>query len=119
MDKLIQFIEDEMKQRDMSIRAFALHCDISKSQMSNVLNKTQSPGLQFLEKLATGTNTSLSSIILLVFPESDSYSPEIEILAQRIANLPPADRETVEAFVLGLALKRKNKTDNSGSVSDG
>ena len=105
-----------MQIRDMSIRAFALHCDISKSQMSNVLNKTQSPGLLFLEKLAQGTNTPISDLVKLIFPEPDSVPPEISILSRRIAALPPDDKRIVESLVLGLALKRKQQALQSEDV---
>lgn len=119
MEKLIRFIENEIQMRDMSIRAFAELCDISAGQMANVLNGNRSPGLIFLEKLATGTNTPISDLVRLIFPEPESISPEISILSKRIAALNPDDRKVVETVILGLALKRKQQAMDNSNVDNG
>jgi len=118
MDDLIRFIEDEMKKRDMSIRAFARLCDISKTQMASVLNGTQTPGLQFIHKLADGTNTNINTIVAFIFPDQSEVDPEIALLAERIANLSADDRRIAEAFVLGLALKRLQQRTERDDVLD-
>jgi transcriptional regulator with XRE-family HTH domain len=117
MEKLIQFIEGEIKRRDMSISAFARLCDISKSQMIQVLNGNHNPGLAFIQKLAKGTNTDINYIVALIFPDqTHQASPEAQILANRIAKLPPEARKQVEAFVLGLAIQ--NKVNSSNKIEE-
>ena len=93
-----------MKLREMSLRQFAEHCDISPNHLSNILNKNRKPGLAFLEKLADGTGRHINDFINMLFPDPESISVEIRILAERIARLPRKERRIIMDMVIGLGL---------------
>lgn len=85
--------------------------------MINILNQKRNPGLEFIQKLAKGTNTDINYIVALIFPDqTHQASPEAQILANRIAKLPPEARKQVEAFVLGLAIQ--NKVNSSNKIEE-
>jgi len=114
---LIKFIEEERTKRGMSIRAFAEMCDVSHTQVTNILNGKAQPGLDFLFKLAAGTGTDMSIIIGLIFPDMEETRPEVKLLIARINQLPPDDFRLVEALIYGLALKRLQEPDDHPDVS--
>jgi len=110
---LDQFIESEMKKRGMSLREFAKLIDISPSAISKYLNSASERGvsIDFMVKLARGTNTDLSSIVAMVYPDDTTINPQARILAERIINLPPDKRQMVESLLLGMSLQSDKGSD--------
>lgn len=118
---LNNFIEDEMKKRDMSIREFSKLIGLSHSTISKFLNNpdTRNVSIEFLVKLAEGTNTDLASIVAMVYPEHTSINAQSRILAERIAQLPPAQYEMIESLLLGFGIKAGNGGIENTELLDG
>jgi len=111
--KFNEFIELEMKKRDMSIREFSRFVGISHSAVSKYLSHpdTKSISIEFMVRVADATNTDLASIVAMVYPEHTTVNAEVRILAERIANLPPDKRKMVDSLLLGLSIGLDNGND--------
>jgi transcriptional regulator with XRE-family HTH domain len=111
-----EFINEEMLRRDMGAREFARYVGVSNTIINKFLNHGTSdtyagkpvgdPSVEFLVKLSKATGTDLATIVALVRPESKAdIDVEARLLAQRIAQLPAAQREIIEAALLGMTIK--------------
>lgn len=113
--KFNEFIELEMKKRDMSIREFSRFVGLSHSAVSKYLNNPQEKNIsiEFMVKVSEGTNTDLTSIVAMVYPEQTTINPEVQILAERIAKLPPEKRQMVDSLLLGMSIGLDSSKDDS------
>jgi len=105
--KFNEFIELEIKKRDMSIREFSKFVGISHSAVSKYLSNPEEKNIsiEFLVRIAEATNTDLASIVGMVYPERTTINAEARILAERIAQLPPNQYEMIESLLLGFGIK--------------
>jgi transcriptional regulator with XRE-family HTH domain len=101
---LAEFIDTEMKRREMGVREFAEFIGVSHSVISKHANgKNVKPSIDFLVKLADKTETNLQAIFALVWPavaKRTALSPRATILAQRLDNLSEPAQDVILAFVL-------------------
>ena len=106
---LKEFIEQEMRRREMTMRQFAEFIGVSHATISRTLSPQEptEPSIDVLVKLAKATGVSVSSLIALVRPDADdiNINPRARVLAERIANLPDTKREIAETYLLGILLK--------------
>lgn len=113
------FIHAEMVRRDMSAREFAEFVGVTNSVINKFLNhglsKTYAgkpvgdPSVDFLVKLARATHTDICTLMALIAPDVTARKAEAEIIADRILNLPTEQREIVDTFLRGLAIKGREK----------
>lgn len=106
MNKLGEFIASELRNRDMSARQFAdlvktNHSTITKAMYPN----PPEPTLDFLVKLARATSTDLCALVALVKPDDTRVRPEVQLVADRIARLPPDKLEIIDGYLKSLLLK--------------
>lgn len=110
---LKDFINQEMKRRDMSMRQFAEFVDVSHTTISRTLDPQEptNPSIDFLRKLAKATGVSFLSLLALVIPEEEmvDIDTNVRVLAERIARLPEHKREMAETFLLGLLFDTRNE----------
>lgn len=109
MNKLGEFIEAEIKRRDMSARQFAdmvgvVHSTITKAMYTD----PPEPSLDFLRKLAKATGVNVLDLVALYLPEESKIDGQTRIIAERIARLPPDKREFVDTFLWGADLKKSD-----------
>lgn len=106
-----QFIEQEMRQRDMSVREFAefvgvSHPTIVKFREHGIQDNAGTPSMEFLVKLARKTNTSLVALLSMAFPDAASLleiDPATFILSQRIQRLPENIRQAIDDLLAKYA----------------
>ena len=105
-----EFIEDELKKRSMSIREFSRFVGISHSAISKYLsNPTETNiSIEFMVRVAEATNTDLASIVAMEYPDDTEITPQVRLLAQRIAELPPEQQEVIDSLLLGMSIKHSN-----------
>jgi transcriptional regulator with XRE-family HTH domain len=108
------FIELEMKKRDMSIREFSRFVGLSHSAVSKYLNNPQEKNIsiEFMVRVARATDTDLTSIVAMVYPEQTTINPEVQILAERIAQLPPEKRKMIDSLLLGMSIGSDSSDDD-------
>lgn len=108
---LREFIEREMTVRGMSTHEFADFVNTSQSTIVRAMSfeDAPEPKLDFLAKLAVATGVDIGALVSLVKPEASKISPDARLLAERIEQLSPQDREFLDTYILGLALKRANE----------
>lgn len=108
VNTLREFIEREMTTRSMSTHEFADFVGVSQSTISRAMafEDAPEPKLDFLAKLAVATGTDIGALVALVKPEASKIDPTARLLAERIEKLSPEDREFLDTFILGAALKR-------------
>lgn len=98
---LLRLIEDSKK----TPRQFAIDISVDPTTVTRAISATNptKPGLEFLIKLSRGTNTKLSTLIALAYPEAQEgeLNPEVEFLAQRIQGLPDEQRRALISLVFG------------------
>ena len=103
---LSDFIQSEMKKRDMGVVEFAKFVGVTHSTISKHLGeKAGVPSEDFLVKLSDATTVSLETIFGLAFPRVANrmpVSPKAMLLAQRFDQLP----ESVQDFILRAVLSQ-------------
>lgn len=118
MDKktFSQFLNDEMKSRDMSARKFAEYAGVNHAFINRYANGEPSdelgyPSIHTLKKLAAATGVSLLSLIELAFPDVENADADISarLLAEQIKQLTPEDRAVAEGFIRDALSKRVQK----------
>lgn len=110
-----EFIEAELKRRDMSAREFAKFIDVPNTLINKFRNHGLSehyagkpigdPSLEFLVKLSKATQTDICALLALVVPDAQIIDPQARIIAQRITRLSPEKRRIVDTFLEGVAVK--------------
>jgi transcriptional regulator with XRE-family HTH domain len=113
------FIHAEMLRRDMTAREFAEYVGVTHSTINKFLNHGISntyagkpvgePSVDFLVKLARATHTDICSLMALIAPDVTTTNAEAQVIAERIARLPPDKREIIDSFLLGLTLKGRQQ----------
>lgn len=99
---LSEFIQAEMKKRDMSARQFAEFCDIATGSISAYAAGTKiKPTLETLEKLSDATGVDMMTLIDLVYPGHlhPSYSAEVLLLARELAALRKSHKSIYDFIV--------------------
>lgn len=106
-DGLREFVQTEIRKRDMSARQFAAFVGVSHTTIDRVLDPRQalSPSLEFLSKLGQATETNIRYLVSLVYPQDTETDPEAEILATQISALPPEEREFIRTYLLGVSVR--------------
>lgn len=99
-----QFIKDEMDKRQMSNREFGDLVGVSHTTIGRAIDETKpsEPTLDFLAKLAKGTNRDLLSLVEIAYPDvADATRPDPStiILAQRFEELSDDYKTAVMALV--------------------
>jgi transcriptional regulator with XRE-family HTH domain len=102
-----EFINQEMRKRDMSVREFAdfigvTHPTILKFRDHGQTEHVGNPSIDFLIKLARQTNTNLTVLLALAFPDAASLlnvDPSTLILSQRIQQLPDHIRQAIDDLI--------------------
>lgn len=110
MTEFQKFLQQEMDKRDLSQNAFAALVGVSSGMMSNHMKQdgTAPPlSLGFLKQVAQATNTSLITLLKLAYPDLPrnllvDLEPDVRLIAERIAKLPPEQREIIDRFILSL-----------------
>lgn len=100
-----EFLEAQMKQRDMSARQFAEFIGVAHSTITRAIDPRSptSPGLDFLLALAKATGTNLGALVELAYPDVASQtalSAKTLLLAQRIEHLPDKIRTAILTLLL-------------------
>lgn len=106
------FITEQMQLRDMSLRQFAELMRVGKSTLSRIMDQ-RSPAeisIDFLDKLATATNTDITFLVALARPEATKRDIAIMRLAERIAQLPPDKREIIEGYIRSAVEETVNES---------
>ena len=107
---LQQFILDEMRQRDMSARAFARFVDVSSATILRAISETPpEPSLTFLVKLAEATSVDICTLVLLAVGNHPAPNIDARVLAARLEALPPDLRELAEIFLSGMLMQKSQK----------
>ena len=108
--RLTDFINEEMRKRDMSMREFATFMGTTHASISRALARDEEtlPTLEFLVKLAQATKLDICTIVALVVPETTGVNAEVLLLAQAIAKLPPEKQALVDDIILGMTMKRND-----------
>ncbi len=108
-----KFILDEIKKRDMTANQFASLVGVSHTTIGRLIepgDKTL-PTLDFLMKLSEATHTDICNLVALVAPRNTLTNARAQVIAERIARLPPDKQEIVDTFLLGLSLKSANEAE--------
>jgi transcriptional regulator with XRE-family HTH domain len=104
------FIDQEIRQRQMSVREFAefvgvTHPTIIKFR-EHGKKQVGSPSIEFLIKLAQSTNTNLIALLAMAFPDAApllNVDPATLILSQRIQKLPDHIRQAIDDLLAKYA----------------
>jgi len=103
---LKEFLNDQLDDRKMSVRAFGDLVGVSHEVITRFRNSDPSdevgyPSLQTLRKLSDGTGVSLNTLIQISYPELRRVDIDIDarLMAEEIAQLSPDDRRIVEKFI--------------------
>lgn len=111
------FLLDEIKKRDMSVREFAKWVGLTNTTINKYLDARDGriPTIESLVALAQKTGTPIDTLLAMIYPDIDSRlirtdDKTIE-LVQKIVQLPPEKREIVEAFIIGTILQQSNKRE--------
>jgi transcriptional regulator with XRE-family HTH domain len=108
IDTLGDFLLSEINRRDMSIREFARFIGVNHQTVNKFMDygtkDVGQPSVEFLIKLARGTNTHIGYIMSLIEPEvamlpEDEMDERTLLLAQKYNRLSDSKRELVERFV--------------------
>lgn len=108
-----EFLQEETRRRDMSVRQFGESIGVDHSTLSKLMRfeNPSVPALDTLVKISKGTGVSLITLLKLAFPDLDGIEVDerSRILAERIAQLPADKREIAEAFILGTLFKPRDE----------
>lgn len=121
LDKLSNFIKDEMNARSLNAKEFAKFINAEPSQITRILKGEykEAPKLLFLAKLAGATHIDLCSIVALLYPGLTTVNAEAAIIANRITQLPAERIELFDDFILWLANQKGGEGGNKrGRLDD-
>lgn len=112
MNKLGEYVADQLRSRDMSLRQFEVFTGISYVTISNMMSSDPpDPSLDTLSKLAQATKVDICVFVAMVKPEATKLNPKIQLIANHIVNLPPDQIERYENELIGLAFKSDKKSE--------
>lgn len=105
MQNLGEFIAQEIRKRDMSDREFAEFVGVSNATIHRAMSPdAPTPTLEFLQKLARKTGVDICTLVALVMPNDTQRTPEVDLIATRVAQLPLDKREFLDDVLVGLLL---------------
>ena len=111
---LIEWLQQEIDQRHMSVREFARHADLSHGTLNRILAPVTEddhyPSIRTLVKLSRYTGVDLCTLVALVAPEDTDVDAEAHVLVERIRRLSPEGREIAENYILGTLLKARKQS---------
>ncbi len=124
MEKLAVFLATQLREREMSVRAFAQFVGVPHALILKFLNKkgedTGYPSIEFIKKLAVATDADPCAILEMVIPEAFTHKAqpaellmlaeqlkelslvsvsEVITLAKRLERLPPEARLAIDAII--------------------
>lgn len=114
-----EFLEGQIKQRQMTPREFAIYIDVAPSTLSRALNPDRNnitPSIDFLMKLSKGTSVSIVTLLELVYPElkdEAGASTSSKALAEQIEQLPDPLKDAVMSIVRGAVTGRSMSKSNN------
>ena len=104
-----EFLKSEIKQRNVSVREFAVRVDVSHTTILRFIednpNKPNVPTVELLEKLSQATGISLNTLLAICFPDTArqlEIDPEVGLITDSISKLPSGSRQMVLKFVRSL-----------------
>lgn len=114
--RLSQFLEEEMKRRDMSLRQFAEKMGISQPTLSRMVDMSKDddsylPDLRTLLAISEGTHTDIGWLLAYITESDISHVASVNHIATRIAALPNDRRQMIEELV-GMYIKLNEGGDN-------
>lgn len=106
---LKEFIEEEMRTRNMNASQFADFVGVSHTTIGRAIDPRNptTPSPEFLVKLARATKINLSTLIARIMPEAEHSEVDSKalLMAERIAQLPPDKQAVLDELILGFLLK--------------
>jgi|GEM_PF-3445474 len=94
---------------DISLRDFATRLGISHSTLLRALDTRDDsiPDTEFFLQLATLTNTNLSTVLSVAFPQAENIkiSGRSRAIAEQLEQLPPETLRLVENLIFTAATK--------------
>lgn len=104
-----EFLQQEMRRRDLSVRQFAEVIGIDHSTLSKLMRfeKPPTPSTETLIAVSKATGVSLTTLIALAFPDLKNIevTANVLMLAERIERLPPDKRDLIDSLIMGMLLK--------------
>jgi transcriptional regulator with XRE-family HTH domain len=98
-----EFIDQEIRKRQMSVREFAEFVGVTHPTILKFREHGKqdvgTPSIEFLIKLAKVTNTSLIALLAMAFPDAApllNVDAATLILSQRIQRLPDHIRQAID-----------------------
>lgn len=113
---LSNFLEDEIRKRQMSAREFAHFIGVSHQTIGKFLDYGKRdvgyPSADFILKLAKATNTNPAVIMAMIDPdvptsESGQYGPDTRLIADQVQQLSDLERRMVQIFIRTLIEARR------------
>lgn len=106
-NKLREFLLNEIRKRDMSVRQFAEFVGVAHSTINRMLDERgdSTPTLDSLLKISDATHTDLYSLLSIAFPDvvqKNALSADARIIAQRIEQAPEHVRKAIETLLAGI-----------------
>lgn len=99
---LAEYIENYVKQNELTLRRFAKGCNVSHTVILSILNNpSYRPDITTLEKISDYTGAKLVTLLKLAYPsafDDDESSPTDDLLAQAFHDAP----EVVQDMVLKI-----------------
>jgi transcriptional regulator with XRE-family HTH domain len=99
---LKEYIENYIKQNNLTIREFARHCGLSHSVIVKILNNSDyHPDISSLEKISDYTGARLIALLKMAYPatfENDESAPIDELLTEAFNNAS----EEVQSVILKI-----------------
>jgi transcriptional regulator with XRE-family HTH domain len=113
VEGLQKFLNDQMRERGMSLSEFAKFVGVSKSTMSRTLNEQNPtvPDWEVLAKIADATGVDFLSLVALIMPDNAKIDAEARIVAQKIMGLSEIDRRHILAQITGLLIQSNTVKD--------
>jgi transcriptional regulator with XRE-family HTH domain len=111
------FLEEQLKIRGMSGRAFARFVGVNFDTINNHLSPSREsvaglPSVESLIKIAKATNTDICYLMALIDPDVPRHN-NVSIFALRISEiietLPEEQKELIDNFLLSLVASQSKK----------
>lgn len=105
LDTLREFIEEQMRQRDMSAREFAALVGVTHATINKFVSASQKPDnpkMEFIIKLSDATHTRPSVLLALAYPEfaeRERIYPASEFFNLEFPKLTEQQKEEVLALM--------------------
>lgn len=108
---LADFVNEEMRRRNVTMREFAKITGISHSTLSRIATERENyqPKWEVIVRLAKGTNTDIRTLAAIIAPEAvTGQDASAIVLAERIKRLTPEQQEIIDGFIAGKVFKHSN-----------